>query len=263
MAVRSADINVIASAVLKSARGLARDFGEIESLQASPKGTSAFVAKSLAWNGQVLTRELARARPRFGLLSATASTTGADSARWIFDPINGLANFSRGIPHYAISVALQRDGAVVAGAVYDPLRDDFYWAESGIGAYRNDRRLRVSGRRDPRQMLIGTCAKETDQAGDIREREAALARSATSGGAGLRRLGAAALDLAYVAAGRLDGFWATDLNLREFAAGVLLVREAGGYASDLSGAGEPVRDGGILVANDHLHAALGALLHAA
>jgi myo-inositol-1(or 4)-monophosphatase len=112
-------------------------------------------------------------------------------------------------------------------------------------------------------MLIGTCADETGQPDDIRDREAALARAVASGAAGLRRLGCAALDLAYVAAGRLDGFWATHLNPWEFAAGVLLVREAGGYASDLSGAGEPAGDGGILVANDHLHAALGALLHAA
>ena len=263
MALRSPVLNVMANAALKAARGLLRDFGEVEQLQVSVKGPGEFVSTADLKAERTLKAELTRVRPGYGLLlEESGAVAGSDPRhRWIVDPLDGTTNFLHGIPHFAISIALERDGEIVAGLVYDPVRDEMYSAEKGLGAYVNDRRLRVSGRRQLAEAVIGT-GMPFGARGDRPTYFATLAAvmAATSG---IRRIGAAALDLAYVAAGRFDGFWEFGLSPWDIAAGLLLVREAGGYVSDLSGGQSMMTSGDVLVANDHLHLPLAALLREA
>jgi myo-inositol-1(or 4)-monophosphatase len=263
MAVRSPIINVMAGAALKAARALKRDFGEVEQLQVSVKGPGDFVSTADLHAERTLKTELMRARPGYGLLlEEGGATEGSDPHhRWIVDPLDGTTNFLHGIPHFAISIALERDGEIVAGIVYEPTRDEMFWAEKGIGAYLNDRRLRVSSRRQLADALIGTGIPFRDL-GDHPTYVATLSRvmAATSG---VRRFGAAALDLAYVAAGRYDGFWEFGLRPWDIAAGLLLVREAGGFVSDLSGGLAMMTSGDVLAANGHLHLLLAALIREA
>jgi myo-inositol-1(or 4)-monophosphatase len=260
MIVRSAIVNVMASAALKAARGLLRDFGEVEQLQVSVKGPGEFVSTADLKAERTLKAELTRARPGYGLLfEETGAERGSDPRhRWIVDPLDGTANFLHGIPHFAISIAAERDGEIVAGLIYEPVSDQMYWAEKGIGAYVNDRRLRVSARRQLGDAVIGTGI-----APSVRDQTpaylAALA-AVTGATAGVRHMGSAALDLAYVAAGRYDGFWEFGLSPWDLAAGILLVREAGGYVSDLAGGHDMMAKGEVLAANDHLHLPLGVLL---
>jgi myo-inositol-1(or 4)-monophosphatase len=260
MAVRSPIINVMASAALKAARRLIRDFGEVEQLQVSVKGPGEFVSSADLRAEQVLRTELAKARPGYGMLMEESGTTpGSDTRhRWIVDPLDGTTNFLHGIPHFAISIALERDSEIIAGVIYEPLRDELFWAEKGGSAFLNDRRLRVSARRNMGDAVIGTGMPFTGR-GDHARYLATLApiMAATSG---VRRQGAAALDLAYVAAGRLDGYWEFGLSPWDIAAGIIIVREAGGYVTDLAGGHGMLESGDVLAANDHLHLPLAGLL---
>jgi myo-inositol-1(or 4)-monophosphatase len=263
MVLRSPTLNVMAGAALKAARGLLRDFGEVEQLQVSVKGPGEFVSTADVRAERTIKNELTRARPSYGLLfEESGAVTGSDPRhRWIVDPLDGTTNFLHGIPHFAISIALERDGEIVAGLVYDAVRDEMYSAEKGFGAYVNDRRLRVSARRQLADAVIGT-GMPYGTHGDKPSYIATLAAimAATSG---VRRMGAAALDLAYVAAGRFDGFWEFGLSPWDVAAGLLLVREAGGYVSDLSGGQSMMTSGDVLAANDHLHLLLAAQIREA
>ena len=263
MVMRSPTLNVMANAALKAARGLLRDFGEVEQLQVSIKGPGEFVSTADLKAERTLKAELSRARPGYALLfEEGGAEPGSDPRhRWIVDPLDGTTNFLHGIPHFAISIALERDGEIVAGIVYDPVRDEMYSAEKGLGAYVNDRRLRVSARRQLGQAVIGTgmpFGARSEHPPYLASLAAVMA--ATSG---VRRIGAAALDLAYVAAGRYDGFWEFALMPWDIAAGLLLVREAGGYVSDLSGGHTMMTSGDVLAANDHLHLPLAALIREA
>jgi myo-inositol-1(or 4)-monophosphatase len=253
-------INVMSSAARKAARGLVRDFGEVEQLQVSVKGPGDFVSTADLRAERTLKTELSRARPGYGLLfEEGGETEGTDPHhRWVVDPLDGTTNFLHGIPHFAISIGLERDGEIVAGVIYEPTRDEMFWAEKGTGAYLNDRRLRVSGRRQLAESVIGTGLPFGGR-GDHPKYLATLERvmAATSG---VRRLGAAALDLAYVAAGRFDGFWEFGLFPWDIAAGLLLVREAGGFVSDLAGGQAMMTSGNVLAANSHLHLPLAALI---
>jgi myo-inositol-1(or 4)-monophosphatase len=263
MLLRSPVLNVMANAALKAARGLIRDFGEVEQLQVSVKGPGSFVSTADLKAERILKAELSRARPGYGLLfEESGEEKGTDPRhRWIVDPLDGTTNFLHGIPHFAISIALERDGEIVAGLVYEPTRDEMYSAEKGLGAYVNDRRLRVSARRQLAEALVGTGAAFGARGRD-RDLHASL-DAVTAATSGIRRMGAAALDLAYVAAGRLDGFWEFGLEPWDIAAGILLVREAGGYVSDLAGGRAMMASGDVLAANDHLHLPLAALLREA
>jgi myo-inositol-1(or 4)-monophosphatase len=260
MAIRSPVINVMANAALKAARGLIRDFGEVEQLQVSVKGPSDFVSSADLRAEKTLKAELQRARPGYGLLfeESGAAEGGDPHHRWIVDPLDGTTNFLHGVPHFSISIALERDGDIVAGVIYDPTRDEMYWAEKGAGAFLNDRRLRVSARRQLGEALIATGFP-------FRGRPkhpayiATLAR-VTEATSGVRRFGSAALDLAYVAAGRYDGFWEFGLSPWDVAAGLLLVREAGGFVSDLAGGQNMLTSGDVLAANGPLHLPLAALI---
>ena len=260
MAVRSPVLNVMANAALKAARGLRRDFGEVEQLQVSVKGPGDFVSTADLRAERTIKNELTRARPGYALLfEEGGAAEGSDPHhRWIVDPLDGTTNFLHGIPHFCISIGLERDGEIVAGLIYEPVRDEMFWAEKGAGAYVNDRRLRVSARRQLGEALIGTGMPFRDR-GRQEEYSATLA-AVMPATRGVRRFGAAALDLAYVAAGRYDGFWEFGLQPWDIAAGMLLIREAGGYVSDLAGGQTMMTSGDVLAANDHLHLPLAALL---
>jgi myo-inositol-1(or 4)-monophosphatase len=260
MAMRSPILNVMGNAALRAARGLIRDFGEVEQLQVSVKGAGEFVSTADLKAERTLKTELRKARPGYAMLfEESGAEAGSDPRhRWIVDPLDGTTNFLHGIPHFAISIALERDGEIVAGVVYEPIRDEMYWAEKGLGAYVNDRRLRVSARRQLGDAVIGT-GMPFGSRGGYQAYMATLGAvmSATSG---IRRMGSAALDLAYVAAGRYDGFWEFGLSPWDIAAGILLVREAGGYISDMAGGHDMMTSGDVLAANDHLHLPLAALI---
>jgi len=260
MAVRSPAINVMMKAADRAARGLRRDFGEVEQLQVSPKGPGDFVSTADLKAERILREELGKARPGYGfLMEESGATAGKDTShRWIVDPLDGTTNFLHGIPHFAISMALERDGEIIAGLILDPIKDERFWAEKGLGAYLNDRRIRVSGRSRLAEALIATgipFASHGDHAGFAAELTAVMPTVA-----GVRRLGAAALDLAYVAAGRYEGFWERGLSPWDVAAGTIIVREAGGFVSDLDGGDDPVASGNLLAANDRLHGEIARLV---
>ncbi len=263
MAQRSALINVTAQAAQKAGRKLVRDFGEIENLQVSKKGPRDFVSAADKAAEEILYRELSRARPGYGFLMEEAGEiAGSDTSnRWIVDPLDGTINFLHGIPHFAISIALERDGELVAGLVYQPVSDEMFWAERGQGARLNGHRLRVSARRriEDSVFATGISVKAAGAHALFLDQISAVMKVS----AGVRRFGSAALDLAYVAAGRLDGFWEIGLHPWDVAAGVVLVREAGGYISDLEGGGDILSASNLLAANDHLHAPLGEILRQA
>jgi myo-inositol-1(or 4)-monophosphatase len=261
MAIRSANVTVMMQAVHKAARPLVRDFGEVENLQVSIKGPGDFVSAADRRAEETLRRELARARPAFGfLLEESGVIDGEDREhRWIVDPLDGTSNFLHGVPHFAISVGLERRGELVAGVIYDPIKDEMYCAEKGAGAYLNDRRLRVSGRGDLATCLIGTGIPVLDWPG----REQGFLRQlerVSDEVAGIRRLGTASLDLAYVAAGRLDGFWEFGLKPWDVAAGIVLVREAGGLVGRLDDDGSLLAGGTLVASNAVIHSRLIQLL---
>ena len=253
MVQRSALLNVMTAAANKTARRLVRDFGEIENLQVSKKGTADFVSNADMKAEKVIVGELLKARPRYGfLLEEGGEIEGTDTSnRWIVDPLDGTTNFLHGIPHFSISIALERDGEPVAGIIYEPVYDQMFWAEKGQGAYLNGRRLRVSARRSLEESLFATgipFAGRKDHGRFLKQLEAVMAVSA-----GVRRFGSAALDLAYVAAGRYEGFWEIGLHAWDMAAGIVLVREAGGFISEFDGGNGMIASGEIIAANDRLH----------
>ncbi|NVJ99729.1 MAG: inositol monophosphatase [Alphaproteobacteria bacterium] len=254
MARRSPLINVMVSAVMKAARNLRRDFGEVEQLQVSKKGPADFVSAADKRAERTIYEELSHARPDFGfLLEESGEIPGKrGDIRFIVDPLDGTTNFLHGLPHFALTVAVEERGEITAAVTYAPLTDELFWAEKGQGAYMNDTRLRVSGRDKMETALLATGIpfKGKDGHMDFLAEMAEFMPSV----AGVRRFGAATLDLAYVAAGRFDGFWEANLQPWDIAAGILLVREAGGYVTDMKGGSEMLKTGGIIAANDRLHA---------
>lgn len=253
---RSAILNVMVAAATKAARGLNRDFGEVENLQVSRKGPADFVSAADRRAEELIKAELQRARPRYGFLMEESGETKGDDPqhRWIVDPLDGTTNFLHGIPQFAISIALERQGKLAAAVIYDPIADELFTAERGGGAYLNDRRLRVAARQNLADCLIATGMpfKAHGDAG-LFLRELALLMPQV---AGVRRFGAASLDLAWVAAGRFDGFWERELSPWDLAAGILLVREAGGFATDLAGGDAMLESGGIVAGNESVHSQL-------
>ena len=260
MASRSAIINVMARAAEKAARGLIRDFGEVEHLQVSRKGPADFVSTADTRAEQTLKAELQKARPDFGfLLEEGGGFTGKDAGtRWIVDPLDGTTNFLHGLPFWSISIALEKEGEIVAGIVYEPVRDEMFWAEKGAGAWNNHQRLRVSGRRKLDESVIATGLPfkgRGNHADYLPQLQAVMAETA-----GVRRFGSAELDLAYVAAGRFDGYWESHVQPWDVAAGLLMVTEAGGFASEIGGGRNPLAGESVLAANSHLHLLLGKVL---
>ena len=253
-------MNVMTAAARKAGRSLARDFGEVEQLQVSVKGPGNFVSAADHRSEQILFDELSRAREGYGFLMEERGTVeGADKThRWIVDPLDGTTNFLHGIPVFNISIGLEREGQIVAGLVYNPVMDELYTAEKGKGAFLNDRRLRVSGRKQLIDCVIGTGSPNLgSKAFDIFSAEM---RKVMDEVATFRRIGAAALDLCFVAAGRYDGFWERNLHPWDMAAGLLMVREAGGYVTDIAGGTDMFGTSTIVAANTAIHKPLLALV---
>ena len=263
MAAISGLIRVMEKAARKAGGRLRRDFGEIEHLQVSRKGPSDFVSKADEASERTIWDELRAARPDWGFLFEEGGEIEGDPTkpRFIVDPLDGTTNFLHGLPHFAISIAVQEPrldgrgwGEVTAALIYQPITDESFWAEKSRGAWLQDRRLRVSSRRHLDESLIATGIPfaEYGDAGQWSKIYRALAPQV----AGIRRFGSAALDLAWVAAGRYEGYWEAGLKPWDTAAGCLLVREAGGFVSDWKGRSLPYCDAEILAGNDALHSRL-------
>jgi myo-inositol-1(or 4)-monophosphatase len=260
----SALMNVMVTAARKAGRSLARDFGEVEALQVSLKGPANFVSAADHRAEDILYTELSRARPGYGLLMEERGEIKGDDAthRWIVDPLDCTTNFLHGIPLFAVSIGLERDGELVAGLVYNPATDETFTAEKGKGAYINDRRrLRVAARTELATSVICTGIPHTGRPGhDLFLKEL---RSVMAASAGVRRTGSAALDLAWTAAGRFDGFWERGLRAWDIAAGIVILREAGAYICDGDGKERMLEQGSIVAGNEAIQAKLLKLLKAA
>jgi myo-inositol-1(or 4)-monophosphatase len=258
--LRSPLLNVMIKAARKAARTLKRDFGEVEHLQVSLKGPANFVTAADRRAEQILLEELTLARPGYSFLGEEGGRReGTDKTHtWIVDPLDGTTNFLHGIPHFAISIALEREDTVVAGLVYNPANDDLFTAERGKGAFLNDQRLRVAGRKRLADSVVA-CGLPHRGRGDLAlaRRELAAVQEKV---VGLRRFGAAALDLAWVAAGRFDVYWERDLKPWDVAGGLILIREAGGYCTDLKGGEAPHVTGDVIAGNEDVHRELMRLL---
>ena len=269
MASQSALINVMQKASIYASKGLLRDFGEVENLQVSRKGPGDFVSRADINAEKTIRRELSKARPDWGFhLEEGGIVEGSDPEApvWVVDPLDGTTNFLHGIPHFGISIAVMETDAqgrrsITAGSIFDPVKNEFFHAERGKGAYLNERRLRVSGRRAMADSLFATGipflgrGEEAEHAAFLKELGNVMAVSS-----GVRRNGAAALDLAWVAAGRFDGFWERGLSLWDIAAGVILVREAGGFISDFASRDKALDSGDVVAANPSIHGDLIRLL---
>ena len=253
---QSPAMNVMRAAVEKAGRALRRDFGEVENLQVSKKGPGDFVSQAALKAEKILFEELSEARPGYGfLMEEHGIVEGADAThRWIIDPLDGTTNFLHGIPHFAISVALEREGTLVAGVVYNPITDELFFAERGQGAYGPSGRLRVAARQHLSETIIasGMPYKDGGKRPEWQEKITALSNNVGD----IRTFGSAALDLAYVAAGRVDGYLEVGLGAWDLAAGIVLVREAGGLVSDHSNRQRMMGEGAIVAGNETVHAAL-------
>jgi myo-inositol-1(or 4)-monophosphatase len=241
------------AAARKAARPLIRDFGELENLQVSRKGPADFVSTADQRTERILIEELSKARPGYGfLVEEQGNIDGPDKThRFIIDPIDGTTNFLHGIPQFCISIALEREGQVVSAVVFNPVTDEMFIAERGHGAFLNDKRLRVAQRKTLADSLIASGAPFMGKEGQnvfLEELRAVITNTS-----GMRRFGSAALDLAWVAAGRFDAFWERTLQPWDIAAGLLLVREAQGVVSDLEGRERMLESGDIIAANEALH----------
>ncbi|WKL57529.1 inositol monophosphatase family protein [Asticcacaulis sp. ZE23SCel15] len=253
MILQSSLIQVMVASVRKSLKGISRDFGEVTELQVSRKGPGDFVTAADKRVEAALFEELTRVRPGYGFLGEEQGMIeGTDKSHtWIVDPIDGTTNFMHGIPHFACTVALERSGEIVAGVTYNPITNDLYWAEKGKGAYHNDRRLRVSSRKQLDETVIATGLPFIGKAGHtqaLKELHQIMQRTA-----GIRRMGACSLDLAMVAAGQYDGYWERGLKPWDMAAGLLLVAEAGGKVTSIENDNSPMKTGELLATNLELY----------
>lgn len=258
-------LTIMERAARKAGRGLRRDFGEVEHLQVSQKGPADFVSKADQKAERILYDDLLHARPDWGFLLEEAGEIPGDpnKPRWIIDPLDGTSNFLHSLPHFAISIAVEEPLAngkreVTSALVYQPLTDESFWAERGRGAWLNDRRLRVSSRRHLYEALIATGVPYKGH-GDVAQFNTIFNAIAPEV-AGIRRYGAASLDLAWLAAGRYDGYWEADLEPWDVAAGILLVREAGGFVTDFRGGDRAIERSEFLAANDQIHSKLHKLV---
>ena len=263
VSTQSALLKVMSDAARKAARGLNRDFGELSELQVSRKAPADFVSAADIKAEQTVFEALEKARPGYSFLGEERGLIeGTDKTHtWIVDPLDGTTNFLHAIPHFAINIALEREGVVVAAVTYNPVTNELFWAEKGKGCFVNDKRLRVAGRKHLDESVLGTGIPflgHGQHARFLKELHQISQRVA-----GVRRFGAASLDLAYVAAGRLDGFWERDLKPWDMAAGVLLITEAGGKVTNAEGGDDIMGSGSICAANLELHPLLVEKLKAA
>jgi myo-inositol-1(or 4)-monophosphatase len=259
----SALVKVMIGAARKAGRALARDFGEVTELQVSRKGVADYVSAADLQAEETIFQELERARPGYGFLGEERGLVGGTDKThtWIVDPLDGTTNFLHAMPHFAINIALQRDGQIVAGVTYNPANADLFWTERGRGAFMGDRRLRVAARKSLDEAVIATGIPFMGhgQHGRFLKELHQISQRVS----GVRRFGAAALDLAWVAAGRFDGFWERDLGAWDMAAGLLMVAEAGGLITDADGGVDPLANGSVCAASPEIHPRLLERLRAA
>jgi myo-inositol-1(or 4)-monophosphatase len=256
----SALINVMVKAARRAGRSLNRDLGEIENLQVSMKGPANFVTAADKRAEEMLYTDLAKARPGFGFIGEEGGTReGTDKSHtWIVDPLDGTTNFLHGIPQFAISIGLSREDTIIAGVIYNPANDELYIAERGKGAFLNDQRLRVAGRRKLHECVVACGLPHIGRGGHdvaLKEMEALQDKVA-----GFRRFGAASLDMAYVASGRLDGYWERNLQPWDIAAGQIIVRESGGIVTGIEGHDNALTSKNVLCGNEFVHAELVKIL---
>ncbi len=252
----SAMLNIMVAAARKAARSLTRDFGEVENLQVSMKGPADYVSNADRRAEAILHDELEKARPTYGfLMEESGEEKGTDGQhRWLIDPLDGTTNFLHGIPLFATAVALERAGEIVASVIYSPILDEMFTAEKGAGAFVNNRRLRVAGRRHLADAVIVTGIKVTGTPDDARTLKQLNLVSPAS--AGIRRTGSASTDFAWLAAGRFDGYWEGRLMPWDVAPGLLMVREAGGFVSDYAGGAGSVYNGEVVAGNETIQGQL-------
>ena len=253
MRLSSPNINVMVKACRKAAKILIRDFGEVEKLQVSLKGPGDFVTVSDKKVEKILIDELQRARPNYSILSEEIGLiTNDDEFKWIIDPIDGTSNFLHGIPHFATSIGLEHNEEIICGIIYDPIKDEMFVAEKGNGSYLNNQRMRVSSRSKLKDCIIFTGGPKRE----TKARELDLVEYknfSTKVLIPIRKLGSASLDMAYVAAGRCDGFWQRNLNYWDIAAGIILVKESGGFVTDFKGENDYLQNKTILVTNSKIN----------
>lgn len=261
MVSRSPNLNIMANAAFYAARGLVRDYGEVEHLQISRKGPGDFVSMADKKAEKSIYKDLQKARPGYGfIMEEGGEIPGEEDYTWIIDPLDGTTNFLHAVPHFAISIALQKGSEIIAGVIYDPIKDELFYAEKGGGAFLNERRLRVSARHQLSDALLGTgipfaSHTQTDRTHFQRSLDCVMPLVA-----GVRRMGSAALDMAYVAAGRYEAYWELGTCSWDVAAGIVLVQEAGGHVCDLSGGDDPLGTNSILATNQALNQPLKELL---
>jgi myo-inositol-1(or 4)-monophosphatase len=258
--LQSALMNVMVKAARRAGRSLKRDLGEIENLQVSLKGPANFVSLADKRAEEMLYEDLIKARPGYGFIGEEGGMReGADKTHtWIVDPLDGTTNFLHGIPQFAISIGLRREDTVIAGLIYNPANDELYIAERGKGAFLNDQRLRVAGRRRLDDCVVACGLPHIGRGDhDLSRREMTEIQKRV---AGLRRFGAASLDMAFVAAGRLDGYWERNLQAWDMAAGAILIKEAGGVVSCVDGQSDPLKTGNLICGNEYIHAELVKIL---
>ena len=262
MKLSSANINVMVKACRKAAKILIRDFGEIEKLQVSRKGPGDFVTNADKKVEKILIEELSKARPTYSILSEEIGEIKNDEEfKWIIDPIDGTANFLHGIPHFGISIGLEKNKEIICGIIYDPIKDEMFMAEKGNGAFVNNQRMRVSSRSKLKDCIIFTGgpsfkSKKEDKELSLKEYNKFSLTVTTP----IRKMGSASLDMAYVAAGRCDGFWQRNLEYWDIAAGIILVKEAGGYVTDFNGTDKYIENKNILVTNSKISEEMAAVL---
>ncbi|MBA5724513.1 inositol monophosphatase family protein [Candidatus Liberibacter sp.] len=253
---RSAILNVMVDAALKAGKSLSRDFGEVQNLQVSLKGPGDFVTQADLKSQKIILQELLHARPKYGFCGEEGKEIPSEDGinRWIVDPLDGTTNFLHAIPHFCVSIALERSREIVAGVIFNPITDELYTAERGAGAFLNDRRMRVSARRYLSDSVV--CCGMPHLGREKCDDFLSCLHCVMGEVIGIRRFGAAALDLAYVATGRFDGFWEKGLSPWDMAAGILLVREAGGFSTDFSGSNTIFETRSIISGNEYIHKAL-------
>ena len=255
MSYSSPHINTMLTAARKAGKKLVRDFGEVENLQVSIKGVSNFVSAADIQSEKILINELSRAYPDYDILAEEAgeikNSKNDNPLKWIIDPLDGTTNFLFGIPHFAISIALHKNGETLSGIVYNPITDDLFWAVKGKGAFCNNKRLRVSVREKFGSCTIGTGIPHKGLK-DHEEYIVGLTKIMENAAA-IRRFGTASLDLVYVAAGKFDGYWENNLNIWDIAAGALIVTEAGGRVTDFRGMNGYLESGNIVSSNFKIH----------
>jgi myo-inositol-1(or 4)-monophosphatase len=253
MISQSALLKVMSDAARKAARGLNRDFGELAELQVARKAPADFVSAADLKAEQTLFEALSKARPGYSFLGEERGMVeGTDKTHtWVVDPLDGTTNFLHAIPHFAINIALQREGQIVAAVTYNPAANELFWAEKGKGCFVNDKRLRVAARTRLDESVLATGIPflgHGQHARFLKELHQISQRVA-----GVRRFGSAALDLAWVAAGRYDGYWERDLKSWDIAAGLLMVTEAGGKVTDADGGQDMLTAGSICAGNLDIH----------